>query len=102
MIVITDPKTFDFDFGWPKDVDENLKHKFEFIIKSNASLTENKIKNGTEELLSKKKHGNNIHEHGKQQKHGHKKRKDSLEGCLVRVLFSAELEFLKMIVPRLP
>ena len=40
MIVIRDPKTFHFD--WSKDVDENLKHKIEFIIKSSESLAENK------------------------------------------------------------
>ena len=40
MIVMRDPKTFDFDFDWPKDVDENLKHETEFIIKSNESLAE--------------------------------------------------------------
>ena len=32
----------------------------------------------------------------------HKKRKDSLEGCLNRVLFAAELEFLKILALRLP
>ena len=30
------------------------------------------------------------------------KRKDSLEGSLVRILIAAELEFPKIIVPRLP
>ena len=39
-----DPKTFYFDFDWPKEVDENLKHEVEFTIKSNESLTENKKK----------------------------------------------------------
>ena len=34
--------------------------------------------------------------------HSHKKRKDSLEGSLVRVLFADELEFPKILVPRLP
>ena len=34
--------------------------------------------------------------------HSHKKRKDSLEGSLVRVLFVAELGFPKILVPRLP
>ena len=34
--------------------------------------------------------------------HSHKKRKDSLEGILCRVLFAAELEFPKIVVPRLP
>ena len=57
MTVITDPKTLYFDFDWPKDVDENLKHETEFIIKSNEFLAENKTKNETEQLLSKYKHG---------------------------------------------
>ena len=34
--------------------------------------------------------------------HSHKKRKDSLEGSLNRVLLAAELEFPKILVPRLP
>ena len=37
-----------------------------------------------------------------QHDHSHKKRKDSLEGSLDRVLFAAEVEFPKIIVPRLP
>ena len=65
MIVIRDLKTLYFDFDWLKDVDENLKHKIEFIIKSNESLAGRKIKNEIEQLL-KYKLGNNIHEHGKQ------------------------------------
>ena len=32
----------------------------------------------------------------------HKKRKDSLEGSLDRVLFAAEPEFSKILVPKLP
>ena len=48
MIVIIDPKPFHSDFDWPKDVDENLKHEIQFIIKSNESLAENKIKNEIE------------------------------------------------------
>ena len=35
-------------------------------------------------------------------RHSHKKRKDSLEGSLVRVFFAAELEFPKILVPRIP
>ena len=27
MIVVRYPKSFCFNFEWPKDVDENLKHK---------------------------------------------------------------------------
>ena len=33
--------------------------------------------------------------------HSHKKQKDSLEGSLDRVLLATELEFLKILVPRL-
>ena len=58
---------FFFNFDWPKYVSENLKHEIEFIIKTNESLAENKIKNEIEQLLLKYKHGNNSHEHGKQQ-----------------------------------
>ena len=35
-------------------------------------------------------------------KHSPKKRKDNLEGSMDRVLFAAELEFPKILVPRLP
>ena len=42
MIVIRDPKTFYFHFDQPKNVDENLKHEIEFIVKSNESLAEKK------------------------------------------------------------
>ena len=64
IIVINDPKTFDFDFDLPKDFDENLKHETEFIIKSNRPLAGNKIKNEIEQLLLKYKHGMNT-ENGK-------------------------------------
>ena len=66
MIMIGDPKTFCFNFDWPKNVDEDLKHEIEFKIKSNESLAKNN-KNGIEQLLLKYKYGNNIHEHGKQE-----------------------------------
>ena len=62
MIVIRNPKTSCFDFDWPKVVDE---HKIEFIIKSNESLAENKMKIDIEQKLLKYKHWNNIHEHRK-------------------------------------
>ena len=48
MNVIRDPKTFCFNFDWPKYVDENVKHETEFIIKSNDSLVKNKTKNEIE------------------------------------------------------
>ena len=44
MIVIRDSKTFYFDFNWPKDFDDNLKHEIDFIIKINEYLAGNKIK----------------------------------------------------------
>ena len=40
MIVIRDPKTFCFNFDWPNNVDDNLKHEVVFIIKSNVSLAD--------------------------------------------------------------
>ena len=45
-----------------------MKYEIELILKSNISFAENKTKNEIEKLLLKYKHGNNIHEHGKQQK----------------------------------
>ena len=45
MIVIRDSKTFCFIFEWPKDINENLKHETEFIVKSNESSDDNKLKN---------------------------------------------------------
>ena len=66
MIVTRDPKTFCFNFDWSKQVDENLKHEIEYILKTNESLAENKMKNEIEQLLLKDKHENNIHENGKQ------------------------------------
>ena len=65
-IVIRDPKSSCFNFDWPEVVGENLKHEIEFMIKSNESLAEIKIKNQIEQLLLKYKHGSNIHDHRKQ------------------------------------
>ena len=65
MVVIRDPKTFSLNFDWPRYVDENFKHEIEFIIRSNKSLADNKIKNEIEQLLLKFKHGNNLPEHSK-------------------------------------
>ena len=65
-IVIRDPKISCFSFDWPEVVDENLKHEIEFMIKSNESLAESKIKNEIEQLLLKYKHESNIHDHRKQ------------------------------------
>ena len=66
-------RRFDWDkrsqnclFYWPEHFDERLKDEIKFIIKNSDSLAESKIKNEIEQLLLKHKHGNNIHEHGKQ------------------------------------
>ena len=69
--MIRNPKTFCLNFDWPKHVDEKLKHETEFITESNESLPKNKIKNEIEQLLLKCKHGNNIHQHRKQQNDSH-------------------------------
>ena len=53
MIVIRDHKISYFDFDCPKDIGKTLKHEVEFIMKSNESLAENKIKNKIEKLLPK-------------------------------------------------
>ena len=51
MIVIRDLNIFSFNFYWTKDIDKNLKDEIEFIIKSNKSLAENKIKNEIEQVV---------------------------------------------------
>ena len=43
MIMIRDSKTFYFNFDWPIDVDDKLKHEIEFIIITNEPLDENEI-----------------------------------------------------------
>ena len=63
LVVIREPKTFYFDFYYPRNV--NLEQEIKFIIKSNYFLAENKMKNEIEKLFSKCNHGNAIHEHGK-------------------------------------
>ena len=40
MIVIREPKTFNFKFDLPKDVERKWKHEIELIIKHNESLAE--------------------------------------------------------------
>ena len=67
MVVLREPKTFYFDFDWPKNADENLRYQNKFIIKSNESLAENNIKNQNWITTAQIKPGNDIHEHEKQQ-----------------------------------
>ena len=49
MIVMRDLKALCFNVNWPKKVAENLKLEILFIIKSNISFAENKIKNKIEQ-----------------------------------------------------
>ena len=65
MIVKRDSITFCFHFDFPKDLNENLNHETEFIIKSDEILPKIIVINETEQLLLKSKHGNNLNEHGK-------------------------------------
>ena len=64
FIETTRHKTFHFDL--PKDADNNMKHKTNFIIKHNELLADHTIKIEIRQLLSKYKYGNDIHKHGKQ------------------------------------
>ena len=41
MVAIIEPKNFCFYFDLPKDVNKNLKHQIELVIKHNESLAEN-------------------------------------------------------------
>ena len=59
MVVIKEPKTFYFDFDFPKNVDKNLKHEIEFTLKYNESYANNKMQKEIE-------YGNDSHEYGKQ------------------------------------
>ena len=64
LVIITEPKIIRFDLL--KDVSKNLKHEIHSIIKHNEYLAENTIKHEIDQLLSKYKYGNNIHELAKQ------------------------------------
>ena len=58
MILIREPKVFFL----PKDFDKNFKYYINVMIKRSKFLAEHKINNEMDQLLSKSKHGNNIHE----------------------------------------
>ena len=66
----------------------NLRHDSWIIIKQRVLL----ISNNKSELQFQK---------SSKDIHSHKKLKDSLEGCLDWVLFAADFEFPKILVPRL-
>ena len=64
LLIIIEPKTMRFDLA--TELNKKLKHEIEFIIKDNEMLLKQRIKNGISQLLSKHKHGNDIHGHRKQ------------------------------------
>ena len=66
-LVIREPKIFHFNYDLPGNIEKNLKYEIDFIIKLIESLAKHKLKNKIKQTLSRYKHGNNIHEHRKQQ-----------------------------------
>ena len=48
MLVIQEPKTFHFNFDFPKHFGKNLKHEIEFIVSRNESLAKYNMKNEIE------------------------------------------------------
>ena len=63
LVIIREPKTNNFDLL--KDVNTNLNHEINFIIKDNKFLAKHTTKNEGSQLFCKYKHGNNIHEYRK-------------------------------------
>ena len=64
LVIIKEPRIILFNL--PKDVDNSLKYETGFIIKHNKFLAKHIIKSKISQLLSKYKHGNDIHDHIKQ------------------------------------
>ena len=60
LVITTEPKTFNFDL--PKDAGINLKYEIYSTIKHNELLAKHTLKNEFRQLLSKYKHGTDIHE----------------------------------------
>ena len=60
LLIITELKTVHLDL--PIDINNILKHEFQFILKDDKFLAEHRIKNKISQLLSKCQYGNNIHE----------------------------------------
>ena len=64
LVITIESKTFPFDLT--KDASINLKHEIYSIIKHKELLAEYTTKKEIRRLLSKYKHGDDIHEHGKE------------------------------------
>ena len=60
LVITTEPKAFCFEL--PKDVGNSLNHEIYCILKRNEYLAEHTIKYEFRELLSKYRHGNDIHD----------------------------------------
>lgn len=63
LIATTGRKAFHFDL--PQNIDKNLRHKIDSVIKYNELSAEHTIKSKTRQLLFKYKQGKDIHEHRK-------------------------------------
>ena len=66
LVITTEPQAFHFDLA--KKADNDLKHKIDSIITDNEPLAEFTTKNEILKSLYKYNHGNDIHEHRKQEK----------------------------------
>ena len=63
LVITTAPKSFHLDL--PRDIGINFKHELSFIINYSEHLAEHTTENEIRQILSKYKHGNDIHKHGK-------------------------------------
>ena len=64
LVIITEPISTGLNLT--KKVNNSLKHEIDSIIRYNGYLAKERIKNEIERLLSKYKHGHDIHEYRKQ------------------------------------
>ena len=64
LVIITEGKTICYDLFI--NVDNSLKDEISSVIKRNEFTAVHRMKNNYSQLLSKYKHGNDIHKHGKQ------------------------------------
>ena len=64
LVIIKESKIICFDLS--KEIDNSLKDEIiSILLKQNKVLAEHRMENKISQLLSKYKHGNDIHEHEK-------------------------------------
>lgn len=66
LVITKKPKASYYDLS--RDADNNMEHQIDSATKDNGLLAKRTIKNKIRQLLSKYKHENDFHEHGKQRK----------------------------------